>query len=206
MNNEFSLILDDVDNYYTRKIKQFGPNNLGVDWNSEQSQYLRFEQLAKIINVPADFSICDFGCGYGAFYEYLSQQYADFNYLGLDISALMLEHAKKMHPQGNYLLSSKIPQQVDFVVASGIFNLSLTHDKNSWSDYLRNVLDHFNQQSKCGFAFNCLTSFSDKEYMKDSLYYANPGEIFNLCKQEYSRNVALLHDYYLYEFTILVRK
>jgi hypothetical protein len=27
-----------------------------------------------------------------------------------------------------------------------------------------------------------------------------------LCKRRFSRNVALLHDYDLYEFTVLVRK
>jgi hypothetical protein len=30
--------------------------------------------------------------------------------------------------------------------------------------------------------------------------------LFDLCKRRYSRNVALLHDYEIYEFTILVRK
>jgi hypothetical protein len=30
--------------------------------------------------------------------------------------------------------------------------------------------------------------------------------IFDICKRKFSRNVALLHDYGLYEFTILVRK
>jgi cyclopropane fatty-acyl-phospholipid synthase-like methyltransferase len=176
------------------------------NWNSEQSQHLRFNQLEKIITVPQDFSLCDFGCGYGAFYDYLKQKYPQFDYLGLDISSTMLEHAKKMYPQGEYVLASEIPRQVDYVVASGIFNLSLTHDKHSWSDYVRSVLDHFNQMTTRGFAFNCLTSFSDKEYMKENLYYANPGEMFNLCKEAYSKNVALLHDYELYEFTILVRK
>jgi hypothetical protein len=41
--------------------------------------------------------------------------------------------------------------------------------------------------------------------MRDHLYYADPGEFFEICKRVYSRNVALLHDYGLYEFTILVR-
>jgi len=30
--------------------------------------------------------------------------------------------------------------------------------------------------------------------------------LFDYCKRTYSRDVALLHDYGLYEFTILVRK
>jgi hypothetical protein len=42
--------------------------------------------------------------------------------------------------------------------------------------------------------------------MQKHLYYADPCAIFDLCKRRYSRNVALLHDYGLYEFTIVVRK
>jgi hypothetical protein len=30
--------------------------------------------------------------------------------------------------------------------------------------------------------------------------------VFDLCKRRHSRNVALLHDYGLYAFTVLVRK
>ncbi|MFX7953370.1 class I SAM-dependent methyltransferase, partial [Acinetobacter baumannii] len=57
-----------------------------------------------------------------------------------------------------------------------------------------------------GFSFNCLTSYSDEDRKRDYLYYADPCQLFDLCKRRYSRQVALLHDYGLYEFTILVRK
>ena len=39
--------------------------------------------------------------------------------------------------------------------------------------------------------------------MKDYLYYANPEEIIAYCKSNFSKDVALMHDYGLYEFTIL---
>ena len=57
-----------------------------------------------------------------------------------------------------------------------------------------------------GFAFNCLTAYSDADKMRDYLYYASPTWLFDMCKQRYARNVALLHDYGLYEFTLIVRK
>jgi len=62
-----------------------------------------------------------------------------------------------------------------------------------------------NQKSKRGFSFNMLTKYSDKEYMRDDLYYADPLFILDFCKRNFSKNVSLLHDYGLYEFTILVR-
>jgi hypothetical protein len=48
--------------------------------------------------------------------------------------------------------------------------------------------------------------YSDPERMRAHLYYADPCRLFDHCKRRYSRHVALLHDYGLYEFTILVRK
>jgi len=38
------------------------------------------------------------------------------------------------------------------------------------------------------------------------LYYADPIFLFEHCRRTFSRFVSLIHDYPLYEFTILVRK
>lgn len=206
MNNNFLPLLDDVSQYYTEKVNKFGANNKGVDWNSTESQYLRFKQLATIINTPGPFSICDFGCGYGAFYDYLLQLYSDFNYLGIEISSPMLDQAKKLYPNAQFSLTNQIPTHFDYVIASGVFNVRLHHSENDWYSYIQSTLLHLNAMTTQGFAFNCLTSYSDKEHMKESLYYANPGKLFDFCKTHFSKNVALLHDYNLYEFTILVRK
>jgi hypothetical protein len=51
-----------------------------------------------------------------------------------------------------------------------------------------------------------LTSYSDPERMRPELYYGDPRFFFDRCKRDYTRNVALLHDYDLYEFTIIARK
>lgn len=59
--------------------------------------------------------------------------------------------------------------------------------------------------SRLGFAFNLLTGYADKALMRADLFYCDPSEYFDLCKRLYSRNVALLHDYDEFEFTLLVR-
>ena len=72
--------------------------------------------------------------------------------------------------------------------------------------YLPATLDELDRTSRRGFAFNCLTAYSDRERMQSHLHYADPLALFDRCKRRYARNVALLHDYGLYEFTLLVRK
>jgi len=41
--------------------------------------------------------------------------------------------------------------------------------------------------------------------MRPDLYYADPRLYFDYCKRNFSRHVALLHDYGLWEFTVIVR-
>jgi len=59
-----------------------------------------------------------------------------------------------------------------------------------------------------GFSFNMLTGYSDADRMaqRPDLYFGDPLFYFDYCKRNFSRNVALLHDYGLYDFTVLVRK
>ena len=93
----------------------------------------------------------------------------------------------------------------DYSVASGIFNVRLDQSDADWREYIVRTLEQMAATSRKGFAFNCLTSYSDADHMRPDLYYADPCWLFDLCKRRFSRNVALLHDYDLYEFTMLVR-
>ena len=209
MQEDKSDLLTEVADYYTEKLAQHGETPRGVDWNGEESQELRFEQLCKIIDDRRQFSLNDLGCGYGALHDYLVGRYSGFSYSGIDVSESMIRSAEKRYqgiPQARFVLASEPDGAADYGVASGIFNVRLGRTDTEWRTYLEATLDILNRSSRLGFAFNCLTSYSDAEKMRDYLYYADPCALFDLCKRRYSRNVVLFHDYDLYEFTILVRK
>lgn len=208
LNNKTDL-LTEVAEYYTSKLAEHGETPRGVDWNGEEGQTLRFEQLCKIVDTSSQFSVNDLGCGYGALHDFLANKYREFSYSGVDVSDSMIkaaEHRYKSQPQARFVHSSEPNQVADFGIASGIFNVRMGRSDDEWRSYLEATLDVLDRTSRVGFAFNCLTSYSDKDKMRDYLYYADPCVLFDLCKRRYSRNVALLHDYDLYEFTILVRK
>lgn len=209
MQNKKTELLTEVAEYYTAKLAENGETPRGVDWNGEESQTLRFEHLCKIVDSSNQFSINDLGCGYGALYDFLANQYEEFSYSGVDVSESMIRAAEQRYKdesQARFVLSSEPDQVADYGVASGIFNVRLGRSDDEWRSYLEATLDILDRTSRLGFAFNCLTSYSDADKMRDYLYYADPCVLFDLCKRRYSRNVALLHDYGLYEFTILVRK
>ncbi|MCP3726173.1 class I SAM-dependent methyltransferase [Paraburkholderia sp. CNPSo 3272] len=204
-----SNLLSPVERYYSDKLAQFGARPQGVDWNGQEGQVKRFEQLCKLLPEGGDFSVADVGCGYGALLDFLSQRSKGVNYIGLDISAAMIEAAARLHaqePNAKFIVGTKPEGEVEFAIASGIFNVKLGADAASWSAYIVDTLESMDAFTTKGFSFNCLTGYSDPERMRSDLHYADPCELFDLCKRRFARNVALLHDYDLYEFTILVRK
>lgn len=210
MQNNKTSLLDDVANYYAEKLAEHGDTPRGVDWNGEESQMVRFAQLCKIIDPKTpNFSLNDLGCGYGALLDYLQDNHAACTYLGVDVSLEMIKVAEQRHAtaaQGRFITAAEPDEVADYGLASGIFNVRLGRSDAEWFDYLQATLDVLDRTSSVGFAFNCLTSYSDEDKKRDYLYYADPCQLFDLCKRRYSRQVALLHDYGLYEFTILVRK
>ena len=200
-----------VSDYYSNKLKEHGATHQGVDWNSTESQELRFKQLLKVVQQCKNntYTLNDFGCGFGSLYGYMKSNYDNsFAYFGYDVSQSMIEEAVSMYGESathSFITGSEL-QMADFSVASGIFNVRNQFNDEQWKQYIFGCIDKMNNASRKGFSFNMLTSYSDKDKCRDYLYYANPCEFFDYCKLNFSRNVALLHDYDLYEFTIIVRK
>ncbi len=201
-------VLSDHDSYYAPKLAQHGATSLGVDWNSEERQRLSFSKLVELIDGSSPFSIIDFGCGYGALLPYLKGRGWSFDYTGVDILERMVESARAAHgetssqrfrPPGDDL------GPADYLIACGVLNLKLQVDRERWTEYCLETIERFDALSRKGFAFNMLTSYSDPEKRRDDLYYGDPSFFFDHCKRHISPDVALLHDYGHYEFTIIVR-
>ena len=206
----YADLLGDVAGYYTEKLAKHGATPRGVDWNGEESQQLRFAQLCKVID-PAlkHFSIADIGSGYGAFYDYVAQHYPSFSFTGVDVSDSMTQAARARYDGKSnlkFITAAEPDASADYVMASGIFNVRQERGADEWRGYIEEMIAVLDRSSMRGFAFNCLTHYSDADKMRDYLYYADPLYLFDLCKKRYAKDVALLHDYGLYEFTILVRK
>ncbi|MDQ5846422.1 MAG: class I SAM-dependent methyltransferase [Acidobacteriota bacterium] len=205
----FDDILSRVRRYYDAKIEMHGATAQGVDWNSTESQQMRFEKLIQVIDRSSAFTIDDFGCGYGALAKYLEKEAKPIRYVGFDISPRMIATAMELNTGISWIhfvnQQSDLPR-ADYAVASGIFNVKLDTPAAEWESYLTRTLANINSLSRRGFAVNFLTKYSDPGFMRPDLYYADPLFFFDYCKTNYSRFVTLLHDYPLYEFTILVRK
>jgi SAM-dependent methyltransferase len=199
-----------VARYYAEKLSAHGVTPQGVDWNSDESQQLRFDQLLLVMDDEARAdppTVLDYGCGYGALALRLIAGGAPFHYIGFDVCTPMVQQARVDLGDPRCVFTDKEGElpSVDYTLASGIFNVRLEASREQWQAHVLKTIDTLAEHSGRGFAFNMLTRYADAQKLRDYLYYADPGEYFRLCKERYSRNVSLLHDYDLYEFTIVVR-
>jgi len=196
--------------YYEDAASQNNPARQ-VGWRDAMAQERRFAALLQLLPLQEPFSVNDLGCGQGDFLSFLLDRGCEaVDYAGYDVIEDMVRRAKEKHgerrSQFSVVKTATEMRAADFTVASGIFNLRTDLPDKEWLAYILDTIAHMNAKSSRGFAFNCLTAYSDAECMRSELYYADPLLIFDHCKKQFSRNVALLHDYGEFDFTVIVRK
>src|SRR5262249_21700380 len=124
----FREIVETVARYYNGRLREFGPTPRGVDWNSAESQVLRFSRLLTVADHGTPMSVIDYGCGYGALATYLRSWGAAVSYQGFDICDAMIEAAGALHADDewcSFTSSASALRPAEYAVASGIFNVKL---------------------------------------------------------------------------------
>jgi len=200
-----------LNEYFAEKLDTYGATPKGVDYNGPEAQAIRFEQLVKVINPTQKFSVIDYGSGYGAMFDFLNQKHWDFEFYGIDLIEKMVISGRETHkdfPNAHFTTNEKEVPPVDYLLAGAIFNIKMEASYDEWQDFTLQTLRNMDSLCTKGFSFNMLTKYSDEDRMAErpDLFYGDPLLFFDYCKRNFSRNVALLHDYGLYDFTILVRK
>lgn len=202
-------ILQIVNSYYSEKIEMFGASPKGVDWNNLEDQKLRFDKLIESIDLSKIRSILDYGCGYGAFLYYLIENDWEGTYYGFDISEEMILTAKNEALKNGveidtYFSDQLVNAKYDLVIANGVFNVKLGVDLNDWVKYVEEINLAILNLSPRFYCLNFLTEYSDEDRKTDKLYYASISHwinYFNTCRP---RQIKLLHNYKLYEFTLQI--
>jgi SAM-dependent methyltransferase len=194
---------------YTGNLAEHGVSSAAVGWPDPDAQRLRFEKLALVLRGEQPVSVADYGCGYAAMLDFLNGRGTPTvaHYRGYDISAEMLEAARERvggDPRVELVNSGTPDAEVDYSFVSGTFNVRMSASEEEWRAFVLETLVELWDRSRRGVAFNLLTSYVD--WRKDDLFYAPPEEFFAFCKNELSRFVTLVHDYPLYEWTLLVHR
>ena len=201
--------LTGIRDLYAGNLAEHGVSSKSVGWKDDWSHLLRFERLARIVDRDGgDYTVNDWGCGYGAMFGYLDALPGSRlrEYLGYDISQEMIDAAKAQcdPARSRFILGPEVTEEADYSFVSGTFNVKLQASDAEWDAYIKRQLSAIYAHSRKGMAFNLLTTHVD--WRAENLFYADPSHFFDFCTRHLSRHVTLVHDYALFEWTILVSR
>ena len=153
--------------------------------------------------------VLDYGCGYGAFLRYLREICPSASYVGVDLVPEMVAAARALNandPHATFVDAIDGLPDVNVAILNGVFHVRQEELVASWEAYARDSLQHVWRATSSCMAFNVLSLYSDADRRSHHRYYGAPEDWLSWCVATFGRHVFILHDYGLYEFTMLVRR
>jgi SAM-dependent methyltransferase len=205
-------LLEPVTWAYERRLNQFGNDARGVFWQNKEYQFKRFEILSRIFDPEhndQDIAIHDFGCGYGALFDYLTDKsiMTNAHYIGTDMSSQMITAARQKtnDPRAKFRCDMEAVDITDYTLVSGTFNMHLGQNEEEWEAYIKDSLMQLWSKTRVGLAFNMLRNNTQNIY--DGLFYINGHDLFDFCATRLSSNVVIQNDGPLLpDWTFYIRK
>ena len=134
---------------FEKRVAQFGADPRSAFWKDEEWQKRRYDILSRLFDEPdrlGGISITDFGCGYGAFFDYLADRPVMKNsrYTGIDMSAAMIEQAEARIDDARATFQHHLiaTERADYTFVSGTYNMLMDADRDEWNDYVKASLAH----------------------------------------------------------------
>jgi SAM-dependent methyltransferase len=181
--------------FYKKSIQKYGISAKGVHWNSEYSQYKRFEALTTFINdTICESFIIDAGCGLGEYYNYLyDNNLKPKKYLGIDCEEQMINLASKRFINIDFQIQNILEDNLllcDYYICSGAMNIL---EKEEVFRFIKKCFDASNK----AFIFNFLKN--------DSLTTVKEDDIINYCLT-LTTKINIKSDYLDNDFSICLKK
>ncbi len=196
---------------FERRLNQYGDDPRAVFWKSGGNQLLRFETLYRIfddVDEAGGLTINDFGCGYGAFFDFLADKppLRRGRYIGYDMSKKMIEEAKQrtIDPRARFIQHITVTEPGDFTFACGTFNMHLRANEDDWDRLIKDSLRQLWSKTRKGLAFNLLRSDSIERC--PGLFYINGADYLEFCRRELSPGAVMEEDPLLPDYTFFVRR
>jgi SAM-dependent methyltransferase len=182
------LALRAATRFYNERLRLHGATSKGVHWASPERQIRRFEVLTELIDREQGTSISDFGCGYGALFDHISERgfMKEGSYIGYDQSQAMVDLAREniSDPRARFVCANEVTETADYTLISGTLNLKMHATEEAWWGYITQCLAECWKMTEKALAFNLLRKGSPTPDRR--LFYANREEALDFCKARLS--------------------
>ena len=196
---------------FDRSISRYGANPKSAFWRNAEWQRKRFEILSTLFaeeDRQGGITINDFGCGYGAFFNYLKDfpVMKDSRYLGIDISSAMVKQAQTdiTDSRANFKRHIIATEIADYTFVCGTYNMNMDADEIEWTDYIKASLSQLWSKTNKAMAFNLLSSDTKEKF--NGLYYADLEEFLDFCHNTLGHKIDYTNDSPLPDWTIFIRR
>jgi len=185
----------DSEKFYTSAIDMHGVSAKGVNWNSKESQHIRFDAIMEMLPPSLrEFTLVDAGCGFGDFYLYAQRKNKlPKQYIGIDSIPEMYSIASKR--TGCEILIADICKDelpsASYYICSGAMNVLESFETHL---FIRNCYE----ASEKGFIFNIL--HGDKK--SETYNYFTSSQLKQIISKIGAKNIKILNDYLEGDITI----
>lgn len=171
----------EISDYYSGRLKEFGPVKESLVYSSEEQQVKRYALLASIEPLHSTSSVLDVGCGLGYFVDFLRSHGWNGSYTGLDICEDMISAASKLHPEDTFycqdILDNQYTAQFNYVFCGA----TVEHRPpfGDPTEYLKKMIAKMYALCNQGVAFDVFSSRVD--YQDNDKLYIDPLQLLDFC-------------------------
>jgi len=204
-------MLEPVLKTFNARLTQFGSDPRSAFWRNAEWQRRRYNILSGLFSEDdrqGGLTITDFGCGYGAFFDYLKDRPVmdGSRYTGIDMSAAMIQQAQTTIEDTRATFQRHLiaTEATDYTFVCGTYNMNMGADEDEWADYVKASLAQLWSKTNKALGFNMLRSDAPEKYQ--SLYYADGEEFLDFCRNNLSPDVTYSNDNPLPDWTLFIRR
>ena len=190
---------------YQKAFDEHGPT-VSALFFPKGRQDERFTSLCQ--RLPAnDFSLLDYGCGFGDLCGFLQRHYLNFSYTGVDLVPEFIAEASQRYPIAKFstiVSPTEIVENFDYVLAAGVFNLLYNNDPKIHQTLVFETLSLLFKRANKALMINFMTDRVD--FQQPGSYHQNVIELYTFASQNLSPRLLLDQSYMPYEYSLLIFK
>ena len=186
-----------------------------MDWRKDdEGVHRRFDVMLDISKfskaATSNYSLLDFGCGTGHFYEYIIKQKIEgIKYSGLDLSEKFISVCKRKFPNLNFYLADLLENpgaigSFDYLVMNGVFTVKRELSFDEMLEYFQKLITAIFAKANVGIAFNVMSKAV--EWEREDLFHMPADLLIQFVTKNLSRNFIIRNDYGLYDYTMYLYK